>query len=73
MGNDIGVILMDTNLFIKKMQEIYRISNIIIKKREELKKLNQLIDEKMQEIFEMLAKEEKEKTKYTNCENSKIS
>jgi len=55
---------MDTDLFIKKMREIYRLSNMIVKYEAQLDKLNELLNQKMNEIFAELAKEEKQKTIY---------
>ena len=70
---------MNIDLFIKKMQEIYRLSSLIAQYEMQTKKLNALLNKRMNEIFILLAQEEKEKTrekeklKYINCENSKIS
>ena len=70
---------MNIDLFIKKMQEIYRLSNLIAKYETQIEKFNVVLNERMNEIFALLDQEEKEKTrekektKYINCENSKIS
>jgi len=70
---------MNIDLFIKKMQEIYRLSNLIAKYETQIEKFNVVLNKRMNEIFALLAQEEKEKTrekektKYINCENSKIS
>ena len=70
---------MNIDLFIKKMQEIYRLSNLIAKYEMQTEKLNVLLNKRMNEIFALLDQEEKEKTrekeklKYINCKNSKIS
>ena len=70
---------MNIDLFIKKMQEIYRLSNLIAKYEIQTEKFNVLLNKRMNEIFALLDQEEKEKTrekektKYINCENSKIS
>ena len=70
---------MNIDLFIKKMQEIYRLSNLIAKYEMQTEKLNVLLNKRMNEIFALLDQEEKEKTRekektqYINCESSKIS
>ena len=70
---------MNIDLFIKKMQEIYRLSNLIAKYETQIEKFNVVLNKRMNEIFALLDQEEKEKTrekektKYINCENSKIS